>query len=48
MMSAETSVGAYPLEAVQAMAEIAQAAEESPVIHGARASPRRRRRRATR
>ena len=34
MLSAETSVGAYPLEAVRAMAEIAQAAEESPVIHG--------------
>ena len=30
MLSAETSVGAYPLEAVRAMAEIAQAAEESP------------------
>jgi pyruvate kinase len=34
MLSAETSVGAYPVEAVGAMAEIAQAAEESPVIHG--------------
>jgi pyruvate kinase len=34
MLSAETSVGAYPLESVRAMAEIAQAAEESPVIHG--------------
>ena len=34
MLSAETSVGAYPVEAVQAMAEIAQAAEESPVILG--------------
>jgi len=34
MLSAETSVGAYPVEAVQAMAEIAEAAEESPVIHG--------------
>ena len=34
MLSAETSVGTYPLEAVQAMAEIALAAEESPVIHG--------------
>jgi pyruvate kinase len=34
MLSAETSVGAYPVEAVRAMAEIAQAAEESPVIHG--------------
>jgi pyruvate kinase len=35
MMSAETSVGAYPLESVTAMATIALAAEESPVIHGA-------------
>ena len=34
MLSAETSVGAYPVEAVRAMAEIALAAEESPVIHG--------------
>jgi pyruvate kinase len=34
MLSAETSVGSYPLRAVQAMAEIARAAEESPVIHG--------------
>jgi len=34
MLSAETSVGAYPMEAVGAMAEIALAAEESPVIHG--------------
>ena len=38
MLSAETSVGAYPLEAVRAMAEIAAAAEEYPVIHG-RAEP---------
>src|SRR3954452_12387869 len=38
MLSAETSVGAFPLEAVRAMAEIATAAEESPVIHG-RARP---------
>ena len=38
MLSAETSVGAYPVEAVRAMAEIAEAAEESPVIHG-RAQP---------
>jgi pyruvate kinase len=38
MLSAETSVGAYPVEAVRAMAEIAVAAEESPVIHG-RARP---------
>jgi pyruvate kinase len=35
MLSAETSVGDYPVEAVRAMAEIARAAEESPVIHGA-------------
>ena len=34
MLSAETSVGAHPVEAVRAMAEIALAAEESPVIHG--------------
>src|SRR5213078_2602167 len=34
MLSAETSVGSYPVRAVQAMAEIAWAAEESPVIHG--------------
>ena len=38
MLSAETSVGAYPVEAVRAMAEIAEAAEEFPVIHG-RAGP---------
>ena len=35
MLSAETSVGSYPVEAVGAMRTIAQAAEESPVIHGA-------------
>jgi pyruvate kinase len=35
MLSAETSVGAHPVEAVLAMAEIAEAAEESPLIHGA-------------
>jgi pyruvate kinase len=34
MLSAETSVGSYPVEAVRAMAEIAQAAEEAPVIYG--------------
>jgi pyruvate kinase len=34
MLSAETGVGEYPVQAVRAMAEIAQAAEESPVIHG--------------
>jgi pyruvate kinase len=38
MLSAETSVGAYPVEAVRAMAEIAHVAEQSPVIHG-RARP---------
>ena len=34
MLSAETGVGKYPIEAVRAMAEIATAAEESPVILG--------------
>ncbi|HEY7078007.1 MAG TPA: pyruvate kinase [Solirubrobacteraceae bacterium] len=34
MLSAETSVGAYPVQAVAAMASIAQAAEEAPEIHG--------------
>jgi pyruvate kinase len=34
MLSAETSVGNYPVEAVQAMAEIAEAAEQAPEIHG--------------
>jgi pyruvate kinase len=34
MLSAETSVGAYPVEAVLAMAVIAEAAEEAPAIHG--------------
>jgi pyruvate kinase len=34
MLSAETSVGDYPVRAVRAMAEIAEAAEESPVILG--------------
>jgi pyruvate kinase len=34
MLSAETSVGSYPVEAVKTMAEIAEAAEASPVIHG--------------
>ena len=34
MLSAETGVGKYPIEAVRAMAEIARAAEESPVILG--------------
>jgi len=35
MLSAETSVGAHPVEAVLAMGQIAQAAEEAPLIHGA-------------
>jgi pyruvate kinase len=34
MLSAETSVGSYPVEAVLAMAEIAEAAEQAPAIHG--------------
>ena len=34
MLSAETSVGRYPVDAVQAMATIAEAAEEAPEIHG--------------
>jgi pyruvate kinase len=34
MLSAETSVGRYPVEAVRAMAMIAEAAEEAPEIHG--------------
>jgi pyruvate kinase len=34
MLSAETSVGRYPVQAVGAMAEIATAAEEAPEIHG--------------
>jgi pyruvate kinase len=34
MLSAETSVGSYPVEAVGAMAEIAAAAEHAPAIHG--------------
>src|SRR3712207_2301408 len=34
MLSAETSIGAYPVEAVEAMSEIAQAAEETPIILG--------------
>jgi pyruvate kinase len=35
MLSAETSVGAHPVEAVLAMGQIAEAAEEAPVIRGA-------------
>jgi pyruvate kinase len=34
MLSAETSVGSYPVETVRAMAEIAEAAQEAPDIHG--------------
>ena len=34
MLSAETSVGRFPVEAVKAMATIAEAAEEAPEIHG--------------
>jgi pyruvate kinase len=34
MLSGETSVGDYPVEAVEAMAEIAEAAQEAPAIHG--------------
>jgi pyruvate kinase len=35
MLSAETSVGANPVEAVRAMGQIAEAAEEAPLIRGA-------------
>src|SRR4051794_13918988 len=35
MLSAETSVGAHPVEAVVAMGQIAEAAEEAPLIRGA-------------
>jgi pyruvate kinase len=34
MLSAETSVGEYPVEAVRAMSQLAEAAEEVPEIHG--------------
>jgi pyruvate kinase len=34
MLSAETGIGAFPVEAVQAMAAIALAAEDSPIILG--------------
>jgi pyruvate kinase len=34
MLSAETSVGRYPVAAVRSMGEIAVAAEEAPEIHG--------------
>jgi pyruvate kinase len=39
MLSAETSVGVHPVEAVLMMSQIAEAAEEAPVIHAARADP---------
>jgi pyruvate kinase len=41
MLSAETSVGAHPVEAVLAMGQIAAAAEESPLIRGAARAGRR-------
>lgn len=34
MLSAETSIGTYPVDAVRTMAEIAEAAEAAPEIHG--------------
>jgi pyruvate kinase len=34
MLSAETGVGSFPVEAVRKMAEIAEAAEQAPEIHG--------------
>jgi pyruvate kinase len=34
MLSAETSIGTYPVDAVRTMAEIAEAAKAAPVIHG--------------
>jgi pyruvate kinase len=34
MLSAETSVGDYPVETVRAMSQLAEAAEEFPEIHG--------------
>ena len=40
MLSAETSVGSYPVEAVRTMATIAEAAEEVPEIHGRARTPR--------
>jgi pyruvate kinase len=39
MLSAETSVGSYPVEAVSTMAEIAEAAEAAPLIHGRASDP---------
>jgi pyruvate kinase len=34
MLSGETGVGNHPVQAVRVMARVAQAAEESPVVHG--------------
>jgi pyruvate kinase len=34
MLSAETGVGRHPIDAVRLMALVAEAAEESPVVHG--------------
>jgi pyruvate kinase len=34
MLSGETSVGEYPVDTVRAMSQLAEAAEESPDIHG--------------
>ena len=34
MLSAETSIGKYPVEAVRAMSQLAEAAEEAPEVHG--------------
>jgi pyruvate kinase len=34
MLSAETSIGEYPVQAVRAMSQLAEAAEEAPEIHG--------------
>ena len=39
MLSAETGVGSYPVEAVRAMAEIAEEAERAPEIHGRARNP---------
>jgi pyruvate kinase len=39
MLSAETSIGAHPVDAVLMMSQIAEAAEEAPVIHAARPGP---------
>lgn len=39
MLSAETSIGEYPVEAVRAMSQLAEAAEEAPEIHGRARAP---------